>query len=552
MMEDATDIIRDQGRMETDRSNFERQWQDVAEHVLPRQADFPMGGFSLTQGMKRTDRIYDETAMLSLDHGCAVFESYTMPRGARWQSLAPLDDKLLDNRRVRAWFELKTSQLFALRAAPMSGFAEQTHESVASLLAFGNQAITPELFRDNRGRITGMYYRSEHIGQLYVRENAYGRVDTTHRKFCLTARQAEQKWGADAPECVQRSIRDRKPDDRHEYLHVLRPRHDFDPNRADAKGKRVASLYVSIGDKVIFDQGGYRTMPTIYSRYEKSPTETYGRGPVMNVMPAIRATQEMMKDLVTAVELLAKPPLLATDDMLDQVIRYFAGGITYGGLDFDKNPTIKALIDGMDIGPAMSLLEQSRAVIKRALWEDLFQVRMEQKTHVSATDILERASEKGVLLAPLGRQETEWFDPMADREIDLMWEMGLLDDMPPEVREAGGVYQMTYDNPLRRAQMADQAAGFYRTLEGVTPLMQLKPELADVFLTRYPFDKVLAGLGRINAVPAAWESDDDERGASQEKIAADEQAQKLLEAAPVVSKVATDLARLNGGAGVAA
>jgi hypothetical protein len=396
-----------------------------------------------------------------------------------------------------------------------------------------------------------MYYRSEHIGQLYVRENAHGRVDRTHRKFRLTAEQSVEKWGDAAPECAQRAMRDRKPQEKHEYIHVLRPRRDWDPDRADAKGKRIASLYVSIGDKAIFDQGGYRTMPTIYSRFEKSPTETYGRGPVMNVMPAIRATQEMMKDLVTAVELLAKPPLLATDDMLDQVIRYFAGGITYGGLDFDKNPTLKALLDGMDIGPAMALLDQSRAVIKRALWEDLFQVRMEQKTHVSATDILERSSEKGVLLSPLGRQETEWFSPMGDREVDLMWEMGLLDDMPPEVREAGGVYQMTYDNPLRRAQMADQAAGFYRTLEGVTPLMQLKPQLADVFLTRYPFDKVLAGLGRINAVPAAWESDDDERAASEAAIAEQGQAQQLLEAAPVVSKVATDLARLNGGAGVA-
>ncbi|KQX19342.1 hypothetical protein ASD17_12425 [Sphingomonas sp. Root1294] len=551
-MEDATDILRDQGMMETERSNFESQWQDVAELVLPRQADFPMGGFASSQGQKRTGRIYDETAMLALDHGCAVFESYQMPRGARWQSLAPLDDELLKNRRVRAWYELKTAQLFAMRAAPASGFAEQAHESTASLLAFGNQAITPELLLDARGRNTGMYYRSEHIGQLYIRENAHGRVDTTHRKFMLTARQAAQKWRDDAPECVQKAIRDRKPEEKHEYLHVLSPRRDWDPGRADAKGKPVASRYVSIGDKAIFDEGGYRSMPTIYSRFEKSPTESYGRGPVMNVMPAIRATQEMMKDLITAVELLAKPPLLATDDMLDQVVRYFAGGITYGALDFQGNPALKALIDGMDIAPAMELLAQSRGVIKRALWEDLFQVRMEQKTHVSATDILERSSEKGVLLAPLGRQETEWFSPMAMREVDLMWELGLLDDMPPEVREAGGLYQLTYDNPLRRAQMADQAAGFYRTLEGVTPLMQLKPELADVFLTRYPFEKVLAGLGRINAVPAAWESDEDERESAKMAIEQQGQAQQLLAAAPVVSKVAADLSKLNGGAGVAA
>ena len=67
MMEDATEILRQQGVMEADRSNFESQWQDVAEHVLPRQADFSTGGYSRTQGMRRTTRIYDETAMLALD-----------------------------------------------------------------------------------------------------------------------------------------------------------------------------------------------------------------------------------------------------------------------------------------------------------------------------------------------------------------------------------------------------------------------------------------------------------------------------------------------------
>ncbi|MFZ5704921.1 MAG: portal protein [Pseudomonadota bacterium] len=552
MMQDATDIIREQGVMETDRSNFETQWQNVAEHVLPRQADFQVGGYTRTQGMRRSTRIYDETAMLALDHGCAVFESYTMPRGARWQSLAPRDDALLNNRRVRQWYELKTSELFALRSSAECGFAEQSHESVASLLAFGNQAITPELLRDKQGRFKGLYYRSEHIGQLYVRENAWGRVDTIHRKFTLTVRQADQKWGEQAPECVKKAKRDNKLEEKQEFLHVIRPRADHDPDRWDARGKPIQSLYIAMRDKVIFDEGGYRSMPTIYSRFEKSPTETYGRGPVMNVMPAILSTQEMVKDLVTMCELAAKPPLLATDDMLDQVIRYFAGGVTYGGLDYDKNPMLKPLLDGADLAPAMAILDQARAVIKRALWEDLFQVRQEQKTHVSATDILERASEKGVLLSPLSRQETEWFDPMAAREIDLMWEMGLLDDMPPEVREAGGLFQLTYDNPLRRAQMADQAAGFYRTLEGVTPLMQLKPELADQFLAQYPFEKVLAGLGRINAVPAAWESDDDERRQSKEAMAQAGQAQQLLLAAPVVSKVASDLARMNGGAGVAA
>jgi hypothetical protein len=58
----------------------------------------------------------------------------------------------------------------------------------------------------------------------------------------------------------------------------------------------------------------------------------------------------------------------------------------------------------------------------------------------------------------LKRQETEWFTPQTERELDLMNEMGMLDDMPPEVAEAGGLYQIIYDNPLATARKAGEAA----------------------------------------------------------------------------------------------
>jgi len=553
MYDDVDLILRRQSMMESERSNFDSLRQEVAEHMLPRQAEFlNRGEFKRTQGQSRTSRIFDETATQALDDGVSVFESYVMPRGARWQSFAPRDDELLKIRRVRAWYELKTSQLFMLRSMPGSGFAEQTHESVASLLAFGDQGMWPEIRYDRQRRPLGIFYRSEHIGSIWIMENAWGRVDTVHRKFRLSARQAMQKWGDKAPECVRKAYRDNKIDDEHLYLHVLCPRDDWDPRRIDAKGKPVRSCYVSIADKQIFDEGGFRTMPLVYSRYEKSPTETYGRGPGINVLPAVKASQLMMRDLVTAVEFMARPAMLAADDAVDVILRYSPGGTTYGGLDYAGNPLVKPMMEGADISPALMLQERTRAVIVRAFFGDLFRIRREQKTHVSATDVMEQSAEKGILLSPLARQETEWFAPMGDRELDLMWEMGLLDDMPPEVKEAGGLYQYVFDNPLGRAQKADQAAGFFRTLEGVTPLMQAKPQLVDDFFAMFPFDKILHGLAMINAVPATWMAEDGEREQTKAAIAQGAQMQQLLAAAPVVSKVAADLHKIGGPDAVAA
>ncbi|MGF7151316.1 hypothetical protein FHS96_004979 [Sphingomonas zeicaulis] len=542
MLHDVDAILHRQGVMELSRTNFETMWNDIAEHVLPRQSEFLGNGW--TEGLARMRRIYDERAILALDRGIATFEAYVIPRGQRWQTLEPRDDALLKTQRVREWYERKTSQLFALRSAPQSGFDTQAHESIASLLAFGTQGMWPELRRDRQGRPMGIFYRSEHIGQLYIMEDAWGRVDTVHRKFELTARQSIQRWGAAAPEKAKEMATDiRRSEDKITYLHVIEPNSRHEPGHIDWRGKPIASCYVELNSRELFSVGGYRTMPLIVSRFEKSPRETWGRSPAMTVLPAVKALQRMMRDLVTAIEFKARPPLLAGDDMLDYGIQLTPNGVTYGGLDDRGNQMVRAMFDGADLNDALQLQERTAALVDRAFWNDLYLVNQELKSHVTAVDIMERKAETGVLLAPLGRQETEWLNPQTDREIDLMWEMGLLDDMPPEVVEAGGLYQLGYDNPLARVQKAQSAGGFYRLLEGVTPIISARPEMLDQFLSIYPFEKLVRGLGYIHSVPASWEATDEEKAAAEQAQADAAAAERLLTAAPIVSKVANDLSQ---------
>ena len=543
-MADIDTILKRQARMESERSNFDRLNDDVARLMLPRQADnFSTFGFNdrTNQGRGRQEKILDETALQSLDHGVSVFEGEVIPQGGMWQMLISDDDNLANNLNVRIWFERLTAKLFALRNSPRSGFASQTHESVASLLAFGTQGMWPDILRAPDGTAIGLSYRSEHIGQLFIDEDHRGVVDTIHRKFTLTHRQAAQKWRDHVPEIAAKGVRDGRADDSATYLHVIAPNRDYQAGRLDAKGKPIASCYIEPSQRQIFDEGGYRVMPLVVSRYEKSPTEIYGRSPGHSCLPAVRASQRIMADLVTAIEFAARPAMGAHDDLLDQIVRYSPGGMTYGAIDDRGNPLIKQLFENADIAPGLQLLEETRGVIRGAFFVDLYMARKEVKTHVSAQEIMQREAEKGVLLAPLKRQETEWFTPLADREIDLMNEMGLLDDMPDELREAGGGYLIRYDNPLGRARQANEASGYYQLLNGLAPVMQLKPELVDHFIERYPFEKVLPAMGKIHGVPASWEASDEDRAAARADREARGQAQQLLDAGAAAGGIAKDL-----------
>jgi hypothetical protein len=551
MAADATQILAEQSAMEQRRFNFEALWSEVGSLLLPRQADFLLSGTSsgaLSQGMARTDRIMEETAMLGLDHGCAVFEGEVIPQGGQWQRFVARDPDLNKRRNVRLWMEQFADRLFALRNHPQSGFANQTHESVASLLSFGFQGMTVDKLFDERKRPIGLSYHSEHIGQLFIREDHTGAIECSHRKFELTHRQAVMKWGEDAvPDVVKKALsatsgREKKLDETASYIHRICRNSDYDPGRIDHRGKPIYSCYLSVDDKQIFDEGGFRKRPTICSRYEKSPMEDYGRSPAINVLPAIRSAQQIKADVVTAIEFMAGPMIGAHDDLLDQLIQYAPRGVTYGAIDDRGNALIRQLFDNPDISAAVQMLQDTQGVIKRAFFEDLYIARDELKSHISATEQMIRDQQRGILLAPLKRQETEWFTPQTEREIDLMWEMGMLKDMPQELIDAGGLYETIYENPLSRARKAGQAAGFYQMLQGVTPLIQLDPENnSKLFLQKYPLERVLDGLAEIHAVPESWAASEDEIAVSKANADALAKQSNALEVGQSASEIVKNL-----------
>jgi hypothetical protein len=553
---DAEAILARDGRMKSEKSAYDAECQEIGELMLPRQADFngTASAFGMGSGDRRnrTKRIFDETALQSLDHFVTVFESEVIPPGAQWQEITPRDENLVKSQAARLWFEKVRDRLFALRNDPGSGWASQTHESIASLGAFGTQGMWVDIRRDVRGVPVGLSYNSRHIGELRYAENSQGFVDTIHREFSFSHRQAVQQWGDRVPECVKKAVRDqRNMDDRAMYLHVIAPNSDYDPGRIDAAAMLYGSCYIALDGKEVFDTGGYRSKPMTVSRYEKSPNDIHGRGPAANVLPAVRACQEMMADLVTAINFMARPALGTHDDMLDQVLNYSPGGITYGALNDRGNMLIQRLFEDPDIASALNLLGMTRDKIQRAFFEDLYTIRQEQKTHVSATDTMDKMEQRGQLLAPLARQETEWFTPMTARELDLMGQLGWLNDMPPEVAEAGGLYSLRYDNPLARARQAGAAAGWYQMLDGLSPMMQADPQntVAELFRA-YPFVKVMTGLARIHGVPASWESTDAEKEQVDEQRQAAVEKASFLEVGQAAAGIAKDLSSAQGAGGM--
>lgn len=528
----ADEIARRHERLKSERSIWDAHWQELAERIWPDRALFTQKK-AWTEGEKRTDKLFDATAALALTRFAAAMESMLTPRTAKWHRLRVADEDLNESPAVQRYLDEVTKILFRVRYSTTANYASQTHEAYMSIGAFGTGGL---LIEDMLG--SGIRYKSLDLANVYVCENRHGIIDTVHRAFEYTARQAMQQFDPARLPPKVREAAEKNPDTKFEFIHCVKPNEEMKRGDRGYRGMRFASYYICIDGKTVVEEGGYRTFPYAVGRYITTPGETYGRGPAMLVLPDIKMLNEMKKTIMRQAHLQVSPPLLLQEDGALQAFDLRPNALNFGGVDSLGNQLVHPLNVGGDTGLGLDLIEAQQQVINDAFLVTLFQILVEQP-NMTATEAMLRAQEKGALLAPtMGRQQSELLGPQIERELDILAHAGMLPEMPEELLEAGGEVEIEYVSPLNRAQRAEDGVAIMRTLEAVAPMAQVDPSVLKVYNMR----EAARELGEINGVPAKILRSDDEIAAmdaiEQEQLA----AQQLLEAAPIAAQTAKTIA----------
>lgn len=534
---DVDKIVRTYNKLEAERANWDWHWEEIARIVWPAADEFK-GKWA--KGEKRSVHVYDSTAALALEKFAAAMESMLTPRSATWHRLKATDPNLNEQPDVKEWFETLNRLLFQARNSAKAAYYSQAHEGYKSLGAFGNSC----LFVDERLG-GGIRYKNCHIGQIFVVEDHNRRIDTVYRKFKMTAKAFEQKWPKNVPPRVASALKE-DPFREIQVLHVVAPNPKRDPERMDAGAMAFLSLYLSLDDRVIVEQGGYRELPYMYSRYTINPSETYGRGPAMLVLPSIKMLQEMAKTMVRMGHRVVDPPLLLANDGIlgaggSQRIRLRNGGLNYGGVSAQGKELIKPLFTGGRLEYGEAMMEKEREVVQEAFLVTLFQILVDQP-NMTATEALIRAQEKGQLLAPtVGRQQSERLGPQIEREVNLLMRQNpwLEESMPEALVEAEGEYEIEYEGQAARLQRSEELVGIQRTLEIAAPFAQLDPGVLQVLKA----DEVIRLSAEINGVPQKVLRTPEEFEAIQAEQARQAQAAMAIEQMGQVATAGRDAAQ---------
>jgi hypothetical protein len=525
------------GQVRARRVNFEWQWEEAAALCWPEYRNSFSFGRDQAPGLKLTQLQLDSSAAIASHRFASIMDNLATPTAMLWSKVRPGGKnakQLWKRRAVREWFDDVTQTLWRQRYRPESNFAGQNFANWQSLGVFGNMGMWVEEIDTSNGERPGLCYRGTPPGEIYVLQNQQGRVDGFIRHFRRNARTARQLCdfaNCEFPGVLQAAL-EVNSQQLFNFLHIVHPNTDYRPwEFMTPKSKRWVSTYISIEGYTIIGEGGYRTLPLIYSRYMQAPDEDYGRGPAQMVLPALKTLNAEKRMFLQQGNLVADPAYLLPEEGLSD-FRAHSGAFNYGAMTADG----KRLVDVMPTGSIQvteEMMKSEVGYVNAAFLVDLFQLTWDARdTQKSAREVIEMANEKGVFLAPgVGRQTSEYLGPLHTRELDILSSLRLLPPLPPELKEAAGDYDIQFCSPLARAMQGQEVSGYMQTLELATQVANAgNPDVWDYLSGGFP--RAFAAIAERRQVPEDWMPTPQEIAAAQKNRASAVQADQQLKSLP--------------------
>lgn len=531
----AQTIIRRFDKLKSDRGTLETTLQEVAERVLPRKSYVTK---KLVKGEKRDPRVYDSTAVFANQYMGSGLYAHLTPPNQRWFSLKAKNTLLNKTENVRRWFMEVTRILHEELAA--SNYDNEINELYLDIGWNGTPCM--EL---KRGKNTLFNFKNHHISEYVICENSDGFVDTIIRKFKYTARQAVQEWGYEnLGKDVQDAYREEKDRDKEfEFIHIIYPRKESSRSYPALKSKQpIASEYIDVKGKKFVKIDGYYEMPKMTPRWVKCSGDVYGRSQGMFALPEIKSANFNEKQIGIALEKEVSPSILAPDDGFVGTVRTSANSIMYYRKTLQGRDKPEPFKTGANLNWVSESNNEKKTVIKKAFFNDLFVMLTEQTKTQTAYEIAQRIEEKwSMIVAPIGRLNSELNNPMIRRMLGIAGRAGRLPAAPPEL--IGQEYEIEYVSKLALALKLLEVRSLSQGIEVMAPMIEAVPEMVDNWDT----DEIARGIPERLGWNEDWLRDPEERDEirqqrflKQQQQEAQMMAIEAAKSAPGVSKKVED------------
>ncbi len=425
-------VMRAFARAKRLRSPKEARFDQAMRYAMPGR-----GAFFSSNAESEIDDIFDETAIVATQEFASRLQAGIIPNFTRWAKLAAgLDIDAADAEVVNRDLEAVTEFCFDVINA--SNFPQESAE------AFLDLAVTLGAIECEKGTaIEPLRFNAIPINELFVANGPFDKLDQFFRIRTYTPDQFEVKFPGHA-----------MPAENMREWNETGEAWDFiDAVMRDWNDPNVECHYRTLvcrqaGDIVVFQEEykGTGSCPIIAFRWGKEAGSVWGRGPLMNAMPAIK-TCNLMVQMVLENAQMSIAGIYNMDD--DGTVNVDTIELVPGTV-IPRAPGsrgVEAVQSGGRFDVAGLVLDEQRANIKRALYNDM--LGNPNRTPMSATEVAERMADLSRQIgSAFGRLMGEFIFPVMQRVVFILKDLGAIKLPVVNGREV----KVTATSPLARAQ----------------------------------------------------------------------------------------------------
>ena len=465
-------------------STWDTIWQEISEHCFPRKAGIIHKDY--TPNNQRDARLYDITALDSLERAVAGYMGWSTPKSTPWFSFSPIR-QLSNNENVKNWLA-ECTRLGAEYIAN-SNYYSQRHEYLFDLWGLGTACMFVSVDDRNQTR-----FEKLKPGTYVFTTDHNGMANCLYREFELTHGQAEAKFGEEnLPMCVKECKDIAK---RFTFIHIVKER-DSD-SRQDGAGftpaqrKKFGSYYVEKESKKLVQEGGFDSFPFTVGRFltwdgiDPAMSGDWGYGPGFSVLPESRQMNFMAKMMDVSIEKQVFPPLMVPDTY-EGTLKTSARAINPYPSSMGPEAIMPLQVTG-NLEWGMERMRQRGDLIKRRFHLDMFQMfsmNAANNREMTAFEASQLAGEKLEAISPaFDRDTTEHIQPMMQRLFGLWAENGMLPPPPEEAVMMVGPNLVQIPDPVvtmtNRLALALQALSLRSADAQIQKVLAIAPVVPDI------------------------------------------------------------------------
>jgi len=452
------------------------QWlptfEECYEYALPQRESF----YHESIGRRRSDRIFDETAVVGVQEFASRLQAGIVPNYARWADLVAGSEIPKDQvKEVNQSLDEVTEYIFEI--LQNSNFAQEVHETFLDI-ALGTGVMMVE-----EGDATQpVRFRAIPLPQVTLAAGHDDKIDHVFRKRRIRMKELEIAYPSVDMSSEMKDAMMKNPDKECDIIEVL--------YRNWSNTKDEEYIFCAISEEYnhkLYDETykGQGSNPYIVYRWSKCAGEVYGRGPLQLALPAIK-TCNLVIELILENAQMSISGMFQVED--DGVINTDNIALIPGTI-IPKAPGSSGLTPIAAPGNfnvADLVLSDMRANIKRALYNDMLG-NPNEKTPMSATEVAERMADLSRQIgAAFGRIQAELVNPVIQRVIYILKKQGRI--QLPKV--SGKEIQIKSSSPLAQAQYQQDVV----TVDRFLALIQgrVGPELLNIMIKQDEVAKYIA------------------------------------------------------------